>query len=392
MKEIILLKSGEIVLKGLNRRTFEDMLLRNARYSLRSVGKFCFTKAQSTIYAQPEEECDIDLAVERLSKVFGFAGICRAGVSEKNFETIAQDSILYFRDVLNQAKTFKVTAKRADKSFPLNSPAICRELGGVLLDAYPHLKVDVNHPEVVVTIEIRDTAAYLHTQQQSAACGIPVGSGGKGALLISGGIDSPVAGWMMAKRGMELIGIHFESPPYTSQRALLKVQTLCEKMSFWTTRIRLFVVPFTKIQVEIKNNCPEELFTLIMRRYMMRIAEQIAQEQECSCLITGESLGQVASQTISAISCTEKAVQTMPVLRPVIGMDKEEIVAIARRIDTFETSILPYEDCCTVFTPKHPKTRPNLPEIINAEQKLEKMEELLAEALQNTTITRIDSR
>ncbi|MFV0399608.1 MAG: tRNA uracil 4-sulfurtransferase ThiI, partial [Oscillospiraceae bacterium] len=269
-------------------------------------------------------------------------------------------------------------------SFPMTSPEICRELGHDLSEQFPHLRVDVNTPDVNVVVEVRDFAAYVHTQQQPGAGGIPVGSGGRAALLLSGGIDSPVAGWMMAKRGLELIGIHFESPPYTSARALLKVETLCEKMAVWTGRIPLFVVPFTKIQEIIKENCPEALFTLVMRRFMMRVAEELALAQNCGALITGESVGQVASQTMGALACTNAAVKTIPVFRPVIGMDKEEIITISRKIDTFETSILPYEDCCTVFTPKHPKTNPKLDDLLHAEAELP-VEELIQKAVDETT-------
>ncbi len=385
MKELILIKNGEIALKGLNRGSFENTLIQNAKRRIASAGRFKFYKAQSTIYVEPmDEEADLDEALNRLTKVFGIAALCRACIVEKNFEDIQEKAVAYFKEDLLDAKTFKVEAKRSDKSFPMKSPELCSELGGVLLDAYPHLQVDVHNPDVTVVVEIRDFAGYIHCKQIPGAGGIPVGTGGRAALLISGGIDSPVAGYMMSKRGLELIGIHFVSPPYTSERALLKVKTLLEKMSAYCGRITMFVVPFTKIQEEIGKNCPEELFTLIMRRFMMKIAQQIAKKENCSALITGESLGQVASQTVQAIACTD-AVCQMPVFRPVIGMDKEEIVEIARKIDTFETSILPYEDCCTVFTPKHPRTKPKLKLLEEAEQKLD-VEALSQEAIDGTEI------
>ena len=384
MDELILLKCGEIALKGLNRGSFEDMLIKNARRALYKVGDFKFFKAQSTIYAQPAEKCDLDLALNKLSRVFGVAALCRACIVEKDFDAIKKSSALYMADELRAASTFKVNAKRSDKQFPMKSPEICSELGGYLLECFPHLKVDVNNPEVTVVVEIRDFAAYIHTDQIPGAGGIPVGSGGRAALLISGGIDSPVAGYMMSKRGIKLIGIHFASPPYTSERALEKVKALCGKMSAYCGRIELFVVPFTKIQEEISRQCPEDYFTLVMRRFMMEIAERIAVREECCALVTGESVGQVASQTLAALACTEAVVKNLTVLRPVIGMDKEEIIAISRRIDTFETSILPYEDCCTVFTPKHPKTKPKLDHFAKVESKLDR-ESLMDQAIGETT-------
>lgn len=288
---------------------------------------------------------------------------------------------------MEYAATFKVEAKRADKSFPMKSPEICRELGGRILERYPHLKVDVEHPDVLVMVEIRETAAYIHGKQLPGAGGIPIGTSGKAAILISGGIDSPVAGYMMAKRGLELCGVHFASPPYTSERAKQKVIALMEKMAEYCGRMKLFVVPFTEIQEQIRDKCPEELFTIIMRRFMMRIADQVARKQDCGALITGESVGQVASQTVKAIACTD-IVTDLPVFRPVIGMDKREIIAIANEIDTFETSILPYEDCCTVFTPKHPRTRPRLDLVEAAEQALD-ADRLIAQAIAGIELVEI---
>lgn len=371
MKELILLKCGEIALKGLNRNFFEDTLMKNCRRRLESLGKFKIYKAQSTIYVEPaDERIDLDEAVERLDKVFGVAALCRAAIVKKDFEDIKEKAVVYLAPVLEDARTFKVEAKRSDKTFPMKSPEICMELGGVILDHFSHLKVDVHHPDVTVYVEIRDFAAYIHTDQHPGAGGIPIGTSGSAALLISGGIDSPVAGYMMSKRGLKLVAVHFVSPPYTSEHALEKVRTLCKKMAPWCGRMKFVVVPFTEIQEMIREKCPEEYFTIIMRRYMMKIAERIAKDCDCGALITGESVGQVASQTLSAIACTDVACQ-MPVLRPLIGMDKDEIVTISRKIDTFETSILPYEDCCTVFTPKHPKTKPKLSLVLKAEEAMD---------------------
>ena len=389
MKEIILIKNGELALKGLNRRTFEDILIKNMRHRLSDLGKFRFTPAQSTITVEPEDDnTDLDEAVKRLLKVFGIAALSRAAAVEKDFDIILANAGKYLEEELLSARTFKVEAKRSDKNFPLKSPEICREVGGKILSQFPHLRVDVHNPDVIVNIEIRDSYAFIHGNQLKGAGGMPVGSSGRAALLVSGGIDSPVAGWMMAKRGLNLVGIHFASPPYTSQRAEMKVHTLCRKVSQYCGRIPLFVVPFTKIQEEIKTNCPEDLFTLIMRRLMMRCAEIIALREDCGALITGESVGQVASQTMQAIACTD-AVPNLPVFRPLIGMDKDEVVAISRKIDTFETSILPFEDCCTVFTPKHPKTKPKLSQLEEAEKQLD-VDSLVKEAVENTKFIMID--
>ncbi len=387
MKEMFLLKYGEIALKGANRATFESILMKNIRRRLSDLGEFTVSKAQSTISVIPKgEEIDLDEAYDRLSKVFGISAMSRSAIVEKTFEAICE-GLPYLDEALSQAKTFKVSAKRSDKTFPLASPELSAKVGHRLLERHPHLSVDVHNPDVVVWVEVRDRAAYLHAGQQPGAGGIPVGSGGRAALLLSGGIDSPVAGYMMAKRGVQIIAVHFASPPYTSERALLKVKELCRRMTAYTGRVRLAVVSFTEIQQEIGLHCPEDYFTLIMRRFMMEIASRIAQENECGALITGESLGQVASQTMKALACTD-ASSSLPVLRPVIGMDKEEIVSIARRIDTFETSILPYEDCCTVFTPRHPKTKPNLEAVIAAEQKLDR-EALIEKALSMVETIRI---
>ena len=390
MKEIILIKNGELALKGLNRRTFEDMLVKNLRRRLETVGKFKFTIAQSTIVAEPENDgIDLDEAVERISKVFGIAGFSRAAAVEKDMEVILRSAEEYLAPQLLTVRSFKVEAKRSDKKFPLQSPEICRETGGYLLRKFPHLEVDVHNPDMVVTVEVRDNYAYIHGKQIKGAGGMPTGSAGKAALLISGGIDSPVAGYMMAKRGLELMAVHFASPPYTSERAEQKVHSLLRQVSKYSGRIALWVVPFTETQEMIKDNCPEEIFTVIMRRMMMRVAQLIAAKQNAGALITGESVGQVASQTMPAIACTDNVCE-MPVFRPLIGMDKDEVVAISRKIETFDISILPYEDCCTVFTPKHPKTRPTVDYVQECEKALE-VDRLVNEAAENARLVVINA-
>lgn len=383
MKEIVLVKYGEMALKGLNKKSFEDMLTKNIKRRLKPLGKFQLTSAQSTTYITPlDEDIDLNEVVEVVGKIFGIAALCRACVCEKNFEDICEKSYEYLEDVLGRAKTFKVNAKRSDKAFPMKSPEICMELGGRLLEKFPHLSVDVKNPEVTVTVEVRDENAFVHAENIKGAGGLPVGSSGKAMLLLSGGIDSPVAGYMMAKRGIHISAIHYVSPPYTSERARLKVEQLCEKMTDYCGNIAFFCVPFTEIQEAIKDNCPEEYFTIIMRRIMMEIAQKIAEKDECLALITGESVGQVASQTLSAISCTD-AVCRIPVFRPLIGMDKTEIVEISRKIDTFDISTLPYEDCCTVFTPKHPKVRPALSDVEKAQAQFD-FEPLIQKAVEDT--------
>ncbi|MDD3693480.1 MAG: tRNA 4-thiouridine(8) synthase ThiI [Oscillospiraceae bacterium] len=379
-KEIFLIKTGELVLKGLNKSTFESILLKNLRYKLKPLGEFKLRKAQSTIYVEPVDSMfDMDEAGQRISEVFGIAAFSRAVVTEKNMDAILKAAENYLYSELASANTFKVEAKRSDKTFELESPEICRQAGAYLLDRFSHLKVDVHNPDVMVVIEIRDFGAYIHGRQLVGAGGMPVGSGGKAALLISGGIDSPVAGYMMAKRGIELLCIHFVSPPYTSERAELKVVSLLERLSRYTGNSELYIVPFTHIQEQIRQNCPEDLFTIIMRRFMMRIATMIADRFECGALVTGESVGQVASQTIPAIACTDAA-SGLPVFRPLIGMDKDEIVTISRKIDTFDISIQPYQDCCTVFTPRHPRTRPRLEKVLMAEEALD-ADKLIDEAI-----------
>ncbi len=385
MKEIILVKYGEMVLKGLNKKTFEDMLTKNIKRRLKSLGHFQLTSAQSTTYITPlDEDIDLGEVVDRVSKIFGIAALCRACVCEKDFSDVTAKAVEYCADALSGARTFKVNAKRSDKAFPMKSPEICAELGGVLLEKFPHLTVDVKEPDVIVTVEIRDTNAYVHAENIKGAGGLPVGSSGKAMLLLSGGIDSPVAGWMMAKRGVHIAAIHYVSPPYTSDRAQLKVEQLCEKLTDWCGGIAFYCVPFTELQEAIKDHCPEEFFTIIMRRLMMEIAQRIAEKDNCLALITGESVGQVASQTMAAIACTD-AVCRIPVFRPLVGMDKTEIIEISRKIDTFETSTLPYEDCCTVFTPRHPKVRPRLEDIEKAQNSFD-FEPLIQRAVEGTTM------
>ena len=382
MKEIILIKNGEIVLKGLNRSTFEDVLIKNLRHAIKPYGSAVIKKAQSTIYVEPEDGFDLDRALEKVKKVFGIAGFSRALQCEKSMDSIIAEGVPYLKDILSDTRTFKVEAKRADKRFPVKSPEIAAEMGGKLLEAYPHLKVDVKNPQTVVNVEIRDFGAYVHAGQLQGAGGMPTGTSGKAAILISGGIDSPVAAWMMAKRGIELTAVHFASPPYPSLRAEMKVKELLSKVAEYSGAIKLGIVPFTEIQEKISRECPEEYFTLIMRRFMMKIANRLARENGCQALITGESVGQVASQTVYALAVTD-AVADMPVFRPCIGMDKEEIVAISRKIDTFDISVQPYEDCCTVFTPKHPRTRPTVDAVEKAESPLD-IDELIERAVQGT--------
>ncbi|MDR1629358.1 MAG: tRNA 4-thiouridine(8) synthase ThiI [Oscillospiraceae bacterium] len=370
MQEVILIKNGELALKGLNRSTFEDMLIKNIKQKTGRLGEFYFEKSQSTIMITPKTaEANLREACEDIAKIFGIAAFSLAASCKKDFEDIKATAEVFLADELFAAQTFKVEAKRSDKRFPMTSPELCRELGGVLLEKYPHLRVDVHDPEVTVTVEIRDNRAFVHGNQRRGAGGMPTGTGGRAMLLVSGGIDSPVAGWMMAKRGIKLIAVHFASPPYTSPKAEMKVHELLKKVAQYSGRIELFTVPFTQIQEHMRGRCPEEFFTIVMRRLMMRIANEIAEREHCGALITGESMGQVASQTLHALACTD-AVAQFPVFRPCIGMDKEEIITIARKIDTFDISIQPYEDCCTIFTPRHPRTRPTIEAAAKAEARV----------------------
>ncbi|MBR3475008.1 MAG: tRNA 4-thiouridine(8) synthase ThiI [Oscillospiraceae bacterium] len=389
MNDIILLKLGEIVLKGLNRKSFELKLMGNIRRRLVPIGKFKVTCMQSTVYVEPlEDDADMDAAFEAVQKVFGVVKISRAAACEKDKDAIARLAIDYLRDDMLRAKSFKVESKRSDKSFPMTSIQLSQYVGGELAEAYPNCTVDVHEPELIVNLEIRDLAAYVHAQPVNGAGGMPVGSNGVAVTLLSGGIDSPVSTYMIARRGVRLIPVHFFSFPYTSQQAKEKVIELTKLLTAWCGRMTLEVVPFTHIQEEIRDKCPEEYFTLIMRRFMMRIAERIALSNGAKAIVTGENLGQVASQTMEAMATTQ-AVLSLPVLQPLIGMDKEEIVQMSRKIGTFDTSILPYEDCCTVFTPRHPRTRPSVQEVEAAESALD-VEALVEEALQGIERIRLE--
>lgn len=386
MNEILLAKYGEIALKGLNRGAFEQALLKTIRRRMALAGTFKVTRAQSTIYVEPQDDgCDIGRACTLLQCVFGIAAVNRAWVVDKQFEAICQGTERCLGPQLAAAKTFRVSARRADKTFPLNSMQIATQLGGVILEKFPHLRVDLDHPDCHVVVEIRETAAYIHGGPLEAAGGLPAGTGGRAAVMLSGGIDSPVAAYMMAKRGMDLVGVHFMSPPYTGERALDKVVRLARRLSDYTGHLPLLCVPFTDIQLAIRDGAPEEFFTVLMRRAMLRITVRLCEKEHCGAVITGESLGQVASQTLEAIACTD-AVSTLPVLRPAIGMDKTEIVSLARRIGTFDISIEPYEDCCTIFTPRHPKTKPRLADIERAEAAIPNLFALEAQAAESYTI------
>ena len=388
MHEIILCKLGEVVLKGLNRHSFEMKLMSNIRRRTQRYGKFKIYSRQSTIYVEPAEEtCDLDAAYDACKKVFGIIAIARAVPCAKEKEAIFNTAKEYLAPALLAAKSFKVESKRSDKSFPMGSIQLSQWVGGALHDAFPHLIVDVHDPELTVHLEVREDAAYVHGPAESAAGGLPIGMGGHAVSLLSGGIDSPVSSYMIAKRGVQLELLHFASPPYTSQQAREKVLQLAQELTVWCGRLTVHVVPFTEIQEEIRRKCPEDHFTLIMRRFMMRLGDALAHELACKAIVTGESLGQVASQTIQALVVSDD-VATLPVLRPLIGMDKEEIVRIARHVGTFDTSILPYEDCCTVFTPRHPKTKPDLEQVREYEAALD-IDALCDRALANREMIRL---
>ena len=389
MKELILAYQGEMTLKGLNRGKFEARLAKTIRWRLEPLGKFKVYQAQSTVFIEPKEDgLDMDEAFRRVSHVFGIVKLSRAVECPKDFAAICETAEAYLGETLRGIRTFKVEAKRADKMFPMKSPELCRELGAYLLGKHNYLKVDVHDPDFKVIVEIRDYGAYIHGPKIPGEGGLPVGTSGRALNMLSGGIDSPVAAYRMAKRGLALDHIHFASPPYTSERAKLKVKALAQLTSIYTGSSNLFVVPYTKPQEYIRDNAPDVLFTVLMRRSMMRIANVIAKKQGCEALVTGESLAQVASQTVKALQCTDAA-QDLPILRPLIGMDKTEIVETARHINTFETSILPYEDCCTIFTPPHPKIRPELSEILEAEAGMPGLAELEAEAAEATERIRL---
>ena len=388
MKEMILCKLGEVVLKGLNRRSFEDKLISNLRRRTAKCGTWRIYSKQSTIYVEPADDaCDLTAAFDACRQVFGIITVSRALPCDKNVQAIIATAKEYLCDELSAAKSFKVESKRADKSFSLTSIQLSQQVGGALHQAFPNLAVNVHDPELTVFLEIRDDAAFVHGPAIPGAGGLPLGMGGAAVTLLSGGIDSPVSSWMMAKRGVTLEPVHFFSPPYTSEAAKEKVIELARKLAPWCGRMRLQIVPFTEIQEEIRRKCPEDHFTLIMRRFMMRIAQRCADETHAKAIVTGECLGQVASQTMEALRCTEDVAE-VPVLRPLIGMDKEEIVRISRKIGTFGTSILPYEDCCTVFTPRHPKTRPHLDEVREIEEALD-VDALCERAMEGREFVRI---
>ena len=384
ISEVILCKYGEIVLKGANKMDFESKLIKELRRRAYPYGPFKIYCKQSTIYVIPlEEGCDIDGMYEAARRVFGIIAVNRAAVCEKNMESITETARAYLPEKLAGKRTFKVDAKRSDKRFPLTSPQISAEIGGVILASCKGIRVDVKNPDVIVTVEVRDEHAYIRAGQEPGAGGLPIRSAGRGLLLLSGGIDSPVAGCMMAKRGMEIEALHFESFPYTSERAREKVMTLAEEMCQFCSRIHVHVISLTHIQEVLRDNCEEDYFTILLRIFMMRLAERCAREYKCHALITGESLGQVASQTLAAIEVTDSVVN-MPVFRPCIGLDKNEIVIEARKYGTFDTSILPYEDCCTVFTPRHPKTQPRLQDVMAELSKVD-VDSLIEEAYSTMT-------
>lgn len=388
MHEIILCKLGEVVLKGLNRHSFETKLMSNIRRRTQKFGKFKIYSRQSTIYVEPVgEDCDLAGAYAACKQVFGLIAITKAVPCEKSKEAILETAKAYLGGELQKAKSFKVETKRADKSFPMGSIEISQWVGGMLHDAFPHLKVDVHAPELTVYVEVREDAAYVHAPAEPAAGGLPLGMGGSALSLLSGGIDSPVSSYMMAKRGVVLEMLHFAAPPYTSDLARQKVLQLAQELTAWCGRMSVHIVPLTEIQEQIRKQCPEEYFTLITRRFMMRIADRLAKEFDCRALVTGENLGQVASQTMEALRVSED-VTDLPVLRPLIGMDKEEIVRIARHIGTFDTSILPYEDCCTVFTPRHPKTKPHVEEVRKIESVLD-TEGLVSRAMEQREVVKV---
>ncbi len=388
MNEMFLLKLGEIVLKGGNRFQFENRLKTNVCRRLRSYGEFSVRISQSTVFVEPlNEQCDLDGAWEAAHTIFGVISLCRCRPCEKELDAIFETVNAYLGDELLTAKSFKVESKRSDKRFPLNSIQLSQEIGGRIAERYPSLAVDVHHPDYTVYVEIRDHAAYVHGPAEQGAGGLPTGVGGRAMVLLSGGIDSPVAGYMIAKRGVELEAVHFFSYPYTSELAKDKVLELARLMTRYCGRMTVNIVGFTEIQEAIRDNCPEEFFTLVMRRFMMMISERIARDHGCGCLVTGENLGQVASQTMEAMAVTGACVE-LPIFQPLIGMDKEEIVTIARRIGTMETSILPYEDCCTVFTPRHPKTKPTKAQVDRACAGLD-FDALIERALANTELVKV---
>ena len=384
MYKAFLIKYAEIAIKGKNRYIFEDALVQQIKYQLRNVeGTFKVVKEMGRIFVYPQDDFDYEEAVEAMKRVFGIYGICPAVVLEdQGFEQLSKDVADYVKKVYGEkALTFKVNTRRNKKSYPMQSMEVSSELGSVILDACPNMKVDVHNPQVTVNVEIRNKI-YLYSENIPGPGGMPLGTNGRAMLLLSGGIDSPVAGYMIAKRGVTIDAVYFHAPPYTSERAKQKVIDLAKLVSRYAGPIRLHIVNFTDIQLYIYDKCPHEELTIIMRRYMMKIAEEFAKKDDCLALVTGESIGQVASQTIHSLAATNE-VCTMPVFRPLIGFDKQEIVDVALKIQTYETSILPYEDCCTIFVAKHPVTKPNIQVIKKSEERLqEKIEDMLKEAVE----------
>lgn len=385
MDELILIKLGELILKGNNRGRFEDRLMTNIKRAVCQTGSYKIWKAQGTMYVMPRNEhSPIMSAVEKIKKVFGIAKISPAYIAEKDINAIRGKIKEKLSPSLEKAETFKVEAKRADKTFPLKSPEICDEIGGYILSNFKNLTVDVHSPQITVNVDIREEFAYIYCEKIEGAGGIPSGMSGKGMLLLSGGIDSPVAGWLMAKRGVSLEAINFFSYPYTSQRAKEKVMALNDILKEYAGEIPLNIAPFTEIQMEIKDKCPPEQLTIIMRRFMNRIAQRAAEKCGAGVLITGESLGQVASQTMQSMIVTSQAA-SMPILRPLVGLDKQEIITYSREIGTYETSVLPYEDCCTLFVPKRPDVNPKLEKILQSEEKLD-IEKLVSESVEGIEV------
>lgn len=394
LQEVFLIKEGEIFLKGLNKTKFEQCLMKNIKKALHPL-QFEIMASQSTILLKPQNVSNIETIESKIKKIFGISNYCKAVLCEKQIESIKKAIVSKFAQQLENCSTFRIKAKRSDKSFNLNSVQIGQEIGSFLCSKFPKLKVDLNETaNLTIFVEVRSFDAYVYCEKFKGAGGLPVGCGGSAMLLISGGIDSPVAGWLMAKRGLRLHAVHFFSPPYTSERALNKVESLLEILSEWVGKIYFYCVNFTKIQETIKNSCDETLGTIINRRTMNKIAELIIQEKnkklenKIKALINGESLGQVASQTLDAIFCTKQAT-SLPILQPLIGMDKNEIVALAKKINTFNTSILPFEDCCTVFVAKHPKTKPSLNMVLKNEKAIAELDELISFAAANASFKTI---
>ncbi|MDQ2085990.1 tRNA uracil 4-sulfurtransferase ThiI [Herbivorax sp. ANBcel31] len=386
MEKVILIRYGEIMLKGLNRPLFEKKLIKNIKKAIHNLGKASVKKSQARIYVEPiEEDYDFDECINLLTKVFGIVSVSVVWKINSDFDEIKENALKMVTELVEKKgySTFKVETKRGNKRFPMNSPEISKELGAHILSNIPKISVDVNNPSFIVYVEVREFT-YIYSEIIPSVCGMPVGTNGKAMLLLSGGIDSPVAGWMIGKRGVEIEAVHFYSYPYTSERAKEKVIDLSKILAEYCHKINLHIVPFTDIQLEINERCPHEQSTIIMRRVMMKIAEKIAKKTEAVALITGESIGQVASQTIESLAVTNESVD-LPVFRPLVGMDKNEVVSWAKKIGTYETSILPYEDCCTVFVPKHPNTKPKLDRIVLSEKKAD-LNDLVEKAVEDTEI------